>query len=124
MSGKLPEMDYRQYRRMRRLVHECCNYDEGNCILLEREDTCVCVQSISYSLGCKWFREAVLPLDAELEAALLYPGNRKACTVCGALFIPKSNHGKYCPDCAGRRKKEKARERKRRQRERCHALEP
>ena len=29
MSDKLPSMDYRQHRRARRLVHECCNYDEG-----------------------------------------------------------------------------------------------
>ena len=27
----IPVMDYRQYRRARRLVHECCNYDGGNC---------------------------------------------------------------------------------------------
>ena len=29
MSDKLPRMDYRQHRRARRLVHECCNYDGG-----------------------------------------------------------------------------------------------
>ncbi len=34
MSDNLPRMDYRQHRRARRLVHECCNYDEGNCLLL------------------------------------------------------------------------------------------
>ena len=28
----IPVMDYRQYRRARRLVHECCNYIDGNCI--------------------------------------------------------------------------------------------
>ena len=27
MSDNLPRMDYRQHRRARRLVHECCNYD-------------------------------------------------------------------------------------------------
>ena len=46
MSDKLPRMDYRQYRRARRLVHECCNYDEGNCLLLDDGEPCVCVQSI------------------------------------------------------------------------------
>ena len=35
MSDKLPRMDYRQHRRARRLVHECCNYDAGNCLLLD-----------------------------------------------------------------------------------------
>ena len=61
MNDKLPRMDYRQHRRARRLVHECCNYDEGNCLLLDDGEPCVCVQSISYSLMCRWFRVAVLP---------------------------------------------------------------
>lgn len=29
--NQIPVMNYPQYRRMRRLVHECCNYDGGNC---------------------------------------------------------------------------------------------
>ena len=66
----IPVMDYRQYRRARRLVHECCNYDGGNCIALDDGEECVCVQSISYSLLCRWLRAAVLPLDKELETAL------------------------------------------------------
>ena len=33
-------------------------------------EKCVCVQSISYSLLCRWFRAAVLPQDKELETAL------------------------------------------------------
>ncbi len=123
-SDNLPRMDYRQHRRARRLVHECCNYDEGNCLLLDDGEPCVCVQSISFSLMCRWFRVAVLPLDGELAVALLYRGSRKRCAVCGAVFVPKSNRGKYCPDCAGRMKKIRAAERKRKQRQRCHALEP
>ena len=99
-------------------------YDEGNCLLLDDGEPCVCVQSISLSLMCRWFRVAVLPLDGELAAALLYRGSRKRCAVCGAAFVPKSNRGKYCPDCAGRMKKIKAAERKRKQRHKCHALEP
>ena len=122
MNAERPVMDYRQYRAARRLVHECCNYEDGNCILLDDGEPCVCVQSISYSLLCRWFIAAVLPLDRELEAALLHRGSRKRCTVCGAYFLPKSNRGKYCPDCAGRMKKQHARERKRRQRDKCHAL--
>ena len=122
MSDKLPRMDYRQHRRARQLVHECCNYDEGNCLLLDDGEPCVCVQSISYSLMCRWFRVAVLPLDGELAAALLYRGSRKRCAVCGAAFVPKSNRGKYCPGCAGRMKKIKAAERKQKQRQKCHAL--
>ena len=115
MNGKRPCMDYPQYRAARRLVHECCNYDNGNCILLDNGEPCVCVQSISYSLLCRWFIAAVLPLDGKLEAALLHRADRKRCTECGGYFLPKSNRGKYCPDCAARvrRRKEADRQRKR-----------
>ena len=111
----VPVMDYRQYRRARRLVHECCNYDGGNCIALDDGEECVCVQSISYSLLCRWFRAAVLPLDRELETALFHRLDAKRCAVCGTLFTPGSNRAKYCPECAVqvRRRKEAERQRKR-----------
>ena len=116
MGAKIPRMDYRQYRAACRLVHECCNYDNGNCILLDNGEPCVCVQSISYSLLCRWFIAAVLPLDGKLEAALLHRADRKRCTECGGYFLPKSNRGKYCPDCAARvhRRQKTESERKRR----------
>lgn len=47
----------------------------------------------------------------------------KRCTECGGQFLPKSNRGKYCPDCAGRMKRARAAQRKRKQRGKCHALE-
>lgn len=111
----VPVMNYGQYRRARRLVHECCNYDGDNCLALDDGDECVCVQSISYSLLCRWFRAAVLPLDKSLETALLYRRDGKRCAVCGTLFLPGSNRAKYCPDCAKRerRRKEAARQRER-----------
>lgn len=111
-------MDCRQYRTTQRLVHECCNYDCGDCLLLDG----VCVQSISLSLLCRWFSKAVLPLDGELEAALLHHADMKRCSECGASFLPKSNRGKYCPVCAGRMKRIRAKQRKRKQRLICHAL--
>ena len=50
-----------QSRKVNALVRRtCCNYDNGNCILLDDGDECVCPQLISYSLLCKWFRVAVL----------------------------------------------------------------
>ena len=52
-------MNYQQYRTARRLVHSCCNYDCGNCLLLDDGEECICPQSITYSLICKWFRAAV-----------------------------------------------------------------
>ena len=111
----IPRMNYPQYRKARKLVHECCNYDCGNCLLLDDGEECVCVQSISYSLLCRWFRAAVLPLDTALYAEVEEQGGIKRCAECGAAFVPKSNRAKYCPACAGRmrRRKEAERQRKR-----------
>ena len=49
----IPRMDYRQYRKAPRLTHECCNYCDGNCLLLDDVKECVRVQSISYSRLCR-----------------------------------------------------------------------
>ena len=122
-SEPIPVMDYRQYRRARRLVHECCNYDGGNCIALDDGEECVCVQSISYSpvvpvvpggRYCRWTENWKRPCSTVWDA--------KRCAVCGALFTPGSNRAKYCPECAGRMKRIKAAQRKRKQRAKCHAL--
>mgnify|MGYP002508859214 CR=1 FL=1 len=60
-------------RKVNALVRRtCCNCDNGNCILLDDGDYCVCPQLISYSLLCKWFRIAVLPADKELYAELYH----------------------------------------------------
>lgn len=106
-----------QSRRVNALVRrECCNYDCGNCILLDDGDECVCPQTISFSLLCKWFRAAVLPLDKELYADLYAPEDRRRCEVCGASFVSSSNSVKYCPDCRKRIQRRQAAERKRKQR--------
>ena len=107
-----------QCRRANTLVRrECCNYDGGNCILLDDGETCVCPQTISYSLLCKWFRAAVLPLDRELTAELFTPEDKRRCEVCGVSFASASNNVKYCPDCRKWITRKQAVERKRKQRE-------
>ena len=74
----------------------------------------VCVQSISYSLLCRWFKVAVLPLDAALYAEISKSRDEvKRCVECGAVFTPKSNRAKYCPDCAARVRRKKEAERQR-----------
>ena len=109
-------MTYQQYRAVRRLVHSCCNYQDGNCLLLDDGEECVCPQSISYSLICRWFRAAVLPLDGELCAALLPQHDMKICAECRGLFRPGSNRAKYCPDCSKQERRRKTRDRVRRHR--------
>ena len=99
-----------QSRKVNALVRRtCCNCDNGNCILLDDGDECVCPQLISYSLLCKWFRVAVLPADKLLYAELYQTGDRKKCTECGAFFASSSNSVKYCPDCrAAMQRRQKA----------------
>ncbi len=112
----IPKMNYPQYRKARRLTRECCNNVGGNCLLLDDGEECICVQSISYSLLCRWFRAAVLPLDDVLCAEIAKDHDHlKLCCECGASFTPKSNRAKYCPACAKkmRRRKEAERQRKR-----------
>lgn len=118
----IPHLTYQQYRAVRRMVYSCCNYDDGNCLALDNGwEPCVCVQSISGSLNCKWFRAAVLPQDASLCTALLHRDRMKRCAICGSPFVPRSNRGKYCSACAVavRRKKEAERQ-KRRYRDSTH----
>ena len=97
-----PRMTEGQLRRARKLIRRlCANYDEGNCLALDEGEGCVCVQSISYSLLCKYFRKAVLPAEPLLEADIL--GTRfEKCVSCGVPIIKKGNRKKYCEKCAQR----------------------
>lgn len=112
----IPHISYQQHRTVQRLVRSCCNYFDGNCLALDDGDACPCVQSVSRSLLCKWFRAAVLPQDTALSAALFPRPDTKRCTVCGAPFVPGSNRAKYCPACAAivHRRQKTASERRRR----------
>ena len=126
MADEVIRMTYPQYRTVCRLVHDCCNYDDGNCLLLDNGEECVCPQSISRSLICKWFRAAVLPTDKGLCAALLHRERARPCAECGTMFVPRSNRGKYCENCAAivRRKKKATNERERRRRGHLEAGKP
>ena len=98
-----------QKRRASGLIRrECCNCEDGNCLALDDGDTCACPQMISFSVCCKWFRWAVLPLDRTLEAEIYRDRDLKRCAECGGVFVPKSNRGKYCrtapPEFTGGRK--------------------
>ena len=111
-DGSLYHMDGKQRRETVRLIKGLCSYyDNGNCLYLDRGEAVTCPQSNSYSVCCKFFRQVLLK-DQEgkgLEAGIFQREALKRCAVCGAAFVPKSNRGKYCPDCAGRMKKIKAR---------------
>lgn len=80
----LPRLTPKQRQRANALIKRlCANYDNGNCLALDDGEPCACVQSISYSLLCKYFRKAVLPAEPLLEADIL--GTRfEKCVSCGA----------------------------------------
>ena len=113
----LIQMTPKQRRKANALIRKsCCNYDRGNCIALDDGEPCVCVQSISYSLCCTWFRDWVLPGAPALYAEITKPKGLKRCAECGSPFLAKSNRAKYCSDCARKvhRRQKTARDRKRR----------
>lgn len=87
-------------RKINRLVKaECCNYQQGNCLLLDDGEPVSCPQLISSSLSCRWFRDAVLPIDKELHAEIMGQTALKKCSVCGQPFRAVSNRAKYCERC-------------------------
>lgn len=98
------ELTREERAAIRRLVTSlCANYDrEYGCLPLD----CQC-----YMLGkcwtgalCRYFREAVLPTDPALQAALCSEGplpEIRPCPVCGRPFLP-DGRTRYCsPSCAG-----------------------
>ena len=110
------ELTPSQRRRCNRLIKKlCANYDDGNCLPLDEGDGCVCVQMISLSLICKYFRNAVLPADKELYADI-FKQRTYRCAECGTAFTPNSNRQKYCAACGKRihRKQKTESERRRR----------
>ena len=89
----------------------CANYDRDmGCLPLD----CPCYMLSKSWTGayCRYFREAVLPADPALEAALLTDGpapETRLCPVCGKAFLP-DGRTRYCSEAcarAARRKKQR-----------------
>ena len=68
-DGTLFRLTPGQLRSVRGLTQRCCNFLDGDCLLLDG----VCPQFISRSLICRWFRRAVLPQQPKLEQVILSP---------------------------------------------------
>lgn len=78
-----------QHRRVKKLTRcHCANNVRGCCLLLDDGEPCVCVQAISYSLLCRYFREAVLPADRELCADLATTADTRKKASCAASPFP------------------------------------
>lgn len=94
------------------IKQECCNYYSGYCCLMDMG----CPQVHSESLMCKWFRDAVLPLDKVLYAQIMGEEGLKDCEVCGRPFRAISNRAKYCNECKAKIQRKQARARKQKER--------
>ena len=108
----------KQSKRINALIKKlCCNYVDGNCLLLDDGEEHSCVQCISrYEIYCNYFKNAVLPADRELFAEIMQPTSKKQCQICKSYFVPEAKNQRYCPDCAAIQKRKKATERQRRKR--------
>lgn len=108
-------------RKVRTLIKdECCNYYQGNCLLLDDGEPVSCPQLISGSLSCRWFRDAVLPIDKELHAEIMGDAAMKQCCICGQPFRAVSNHAKYCERCRKSERRKQYRESKQKTRVNVH----
>lgn len=109
MERRLVIMSKTQKRSAVTLIREeCANCFQGQCLPLDT----ACPQINSDSLLCRWFRDAVLPLDGQLHAQVMGAGGLKTCTVCGGVFRALSNRAKYCAGCAAKERRKKDAERK------------
>jgi hypothetical protein len=69
-----------QSRRVSALVLRlCCNYDHGNCLLLDDGEKTKCGQLISkYRIYCNYFENAVLQANKELHEEILQQNKSKS----------------------------------------------
>lgn len=95
---------------------QCCNHITGDCVACDTK----CAQIARMRPGneradkepfaCPWFRDAVLPLDKDLEATLIAPHDMWKCEMCGVMFAPGSNRSKYCEPCTVKDRQKRQRE--------------
>ena len=98
------ELTREEKSKIRALVVKwCANYDkEYGCLPLECE--CYMFGKCWTGAYCRYFREAVLPLDPALEAALLTEGPPpvfKPCPICGGA-VPVDGRMAYCSEACAR----------------------
>ena len=126
MDKGYPPMSANQRMRAKELVQqECCNYLDGMCVVLENGYGDRCVQCISHHVACRWFRDAVLPLDDVLEHELYREDTVRGrqCVRCGKVFVPGSNRARFCAHCSVINRKRKRAEWAYRKRHSCEHLD-
>ena len=95
MSRELPREEKATIRKL--VTKWCANYDK-ECGCLPLDCDCYMLGKCWTGAFCRYFREAVLPLDPVLEAALTQDGpapETRICPVCGRVFLP-DRRTRYC----------------------------
>jgi len=119
MSAESRELTRSEKTAIRKLVkNSCSKYDsEYGCLPLN----CACYMLGKYWTGayCKYFIEAVLPLDPALAASLVKGVSElRPCAFCGTLFYANGKQA-YCTGaCASKAHRKQKRESIRRKRNR------
>ncbi|MEY8357338.1 cysteine-rich VLP domain-containing protein [Lachnospiraceae bacterium 54-53] len=117
-------MDSRELTRgeraaIRRLVTSmCANYDsEYGCLPLDYGG-CYMLDKCWTGAYCKYFQNAVLPLDPKLEATLLGRAapEMDACAICGKPFVSDETRAYCSPACQAEGNRRRSRERMRKKR--------
>ena len=88
------ELTRDEKKKIRRLVTGmCANYDGESGLCLPLDCPCYMLHKCWTGAYCRYFRNAVLPLDPALEITLTDEGmapELRACAVCGKAFLPAS----------------------------------
>jgi predicted RNA-binding Zn-ribbon protein involved in translation (DUF1610 family) len=106
VTGERKIIPIHYINRVRSLIkNDCCNFSAGKCVFLDDGEEHSCPQVSAEKVLCEWFRDAILPLDVELQTEIFNRCSKsvsdtlKHCTVCGKPLAANSK-AKYCPKCA------------------------
>ena len=107
------ELTREEKAAIRSLVVKWCANSDRECGCLPLDCECYMLGKCWTGAYCRYFREAVLPLDPALEAALLTEGPRpdfKVCPVCGRPVSPDRRQAYCSAACAKKAHRRQQRE--------------
>ena len=89
------ELTRQERARVRRLVTDlCANHDNQDRLCLPLDCPCYMLQKWWTGSFCRYFQEAVLPVDPALESAITGEDTslkQKTCPVCGRAYLPTTS---------------------------------
>ena len=126
------ELTRDEKKKIRSLVTGmCANYDGESGLCLPLDCPCYMLHKCWTGAYCRYFKNAVLPVNPELEVSLTKEGTApelRPCAVCGKAFLPEGRQS-YCSEaCKAEGNRRKSRERMRKMRRKkpggCYDLPP